>query len=100
MNNINQALQGPLSKLVGQAKEANSPDSMEFVAGVEELMENKKEKAIKLDASNVIMWLDGEIDRLEYPVGSLDISRSERDRVAKHARSARLCLKYLQAVGR
>ena len=53
-----------------------------------------------LSASSVIMWLDDEIDRLEYPVGSLDIPRSDRDRIAKKLAKARKHIRALQDVGR
>lgn len=53
-----------------------------------------------LSASAVIMWLSDEIDRLEYPVGSLDIPRDDRERVAIHLSKAREHIRKLQEVGR
>ena len=53
-----------------------------------------------LSASSVIMWLDDEIDRLVYPVGSLDIPRSDRERIARKLAKARKHIRVLQDVGR
>ena len=55
---------------------------------------------VLLSASSVIMWLDDEIDRLEYPVGSLDIDRNDRNALAKCARKARAQIRKLQDIGR
>jgi len=60
---------------------------------------NSVSKAL-LSASSVIMWLDDEIDRLEYPVGSLDIDRNDRGALAKCARKARAQIRKLQDIGR
>jgi len=53
-----------------------------------------------LSAKDMIKWLDGEIERAEYPVGSLDINRDDLARVAAHAKQALAQVKKMQSYGR
>jgi len=65
-----------------------------------ELLPSESRLIDGLSATAFKEWLEGEIKRAEYPIGSLDISREDRAEVARHCRLALHHAKRLIYYGR